>query len=570
MDMSNEEFAEELRKLREEPDNSIFARGVSRRNLLKASGLGAFALFLAACTNSSTGSDDSGGSGGAGSPASGTSPAASGSGGTPKPGGSITWAIDQDPVSLAVFGMTNTSNSYVTNLCYESLVDWDDQLNIIPALAESWDVKDNKTYTFHLRKGVKFHSGKEFTADDVVYSFHEQENPPPPGATNSQYPKIAKVVKEDDYTVTFNMSEPDGSVLGYCAWLSYSKIAPKDFYKTTNPGSHINGTGPYKLISYTPNDNVQLEKFDGYWRTGRPYIDKITMKVLADLQARVTALTSGTVDGALLDSDTAKTFEGNGDVRIVSGESPGFREIEIAIQGKGKPWDDVKVRQALNAATDRQKIIDNVYGGAALYSSKIPPSYGDWPLSQSELKSDYEKYDLDKAKQLMQEAGYANGFSVTMQALPDDYTQVAEVLKDLWKQINVDVKIQTLEIGTFADNQNKGAFEMQSTGRGMRGDPSGYMSDFDPAGSIYKVWFGGGAGYKNDTLTKLIHEGIGETNTAKRHELYKQMQEIVLTDFPVLPLVAVTQFLGVRNRLQGVIYNVDGSYRTLRTAWVDE
>lgn len=533
-------------------EDSTVGRELSRRGLLKASGLGAFALFLASCSDVNTSTGDSGNSG---------------SGGSPKKGGSLIWAMTQDPVTMAPFGITTTSTEQVHNLVYESLVDWDQKLNVVPALATSWDVKDNKTYVFHLRQGVTFHSGKPFTADDVKYSFETQAKPPAPGSVTSFLPKIASIDVIDPHTVQFNMKQADGTVLGYCAWLAYSFIVPKDFYTTNDAGSTADGTGRFKLDGYVPNDHVALSRNDKYWDPKYPYLDSITLKILPDLQSRVTALNSKTIDGADIDSDTALTLKNNADVQVLQGASAAFREIEISIKG-GKPWDDVRVRQAINFAIDRQKIIDNVYGGSAQYTSKIPPSYGDWPISQDDLKNKYEKFDLAKAKSLMKDAGFENGFSFTLQAIaqPADYTQIAEVVKEQLKQINIDVTVQSLDIGTFGQHNSAGTFDMQQTGRGMRGDPSGYFSDFDPTGSTYKAWFQGG--YTNDTMTQLISQGLAESDTTKRHAIYKQMQEIVLTEWPTMPIVAITAFQAVRKRVNGMYVAVDATYRGLRDVWV--
>lgn len=534
-------------------DNGTVSEGLSRRGLLQAGGLSAFALFLAACGGSAATTSSS------------TSAAASG---TPKRGGSLIWALQEDPVTMAPFGVTTTSTEQVHNLIYESLVDWDKDLNIIPALATSWEVKDNKTYVFHLRKGVTFHSGKPFTAADVKYSFEMQAKPPAPGSVTAFLPKIATVDVIDPYTVQFNMSQPDGSVLGYCAWLAYSFIVPNNFYTTNKAGSTADGTGAFKLDEYVPNDHLSLSRNEKYWNPKYPYLDSLTLKVLPDLQSTVTALQSKAIDGASIDSDTALTLKTNPDIQVQSGASAAFREMEISIKGDGKPWDDVRVRQAVNFAIDRDKIIQNVYGGNAEYTSKIPPSYGSWPISQSELKSTYEKFDLAKAQALMKNAGYEKGFSVTLQAIsePADYTQVAEVIKDQLKEINIDVTVQSIDIGTFGANNSAGNFEWQSTGRGMRGDPSGYFSDFDPTGSVYKAWFAGG--YKNDELTTLINQGIAESDLTKRMAIYKQLQEIVLTQWPTMPLVAVTNFQAVTKRVQGMYVAVDDTYRGLRQTWV--
>jgi peptide/nickel transport system substrate-binding protein len=463
--------------------------------------------------------------------------------------------------------MVNLSGMWVKNLIYESLVTWDEDLKVIPALAESWEVPNDTTYIFHLRKGVKFHGGEDLTAEDVKYSFDSQKSPPPPGTANNFYPKIKSVEIIDPMTVKLVMGQPDGTVLGYCALLQYSYICPKGMYEKINPSSQANGTGPFKLDQYVPNDHVALSKNHSYWNSALPHLDTVTLKVLGDMQSVVTGVTSGAIDGGFVDADSARILGSNKNITLQKKTTTAFRELEFTLHGKNEPWADVRVRQAINLAIDRSKIIKNVYAGEAQLSSKIPPSYGDWGISVAELAANYERFDVDKARALMKEAGLTSGFSVTAQTLnTPDIVQVAEVVAEQLKAINIQVSVQPLEIGVFAKNNAAGNFDWQFTSRGMRGDPSQYLSDFDPATSTFKAWFAGG--YDNKELTALIAQGLAETDTAKRHEIYRRAQQIVLTEWPLIPLVAPMQFQAVRNRVQGMALDVGGSVRFLPQAWV--
>lgn len=487
----------------------------------------------------------------------------------PKRGGRVTWGMTSDPTSVIPFGAVAGSNFEVTSLVYESLLGWDRRLNLRPALAESWQIPNSKTYVFKLRRGVKFHSGKELDADDVKYSLELQKTPPPPGAVTSFYPKIASVAAVDKYTVRVTMSEPDATMLGYLAWGRYSAIIPKGLYDRADLRTHADGTGPFKLEEYIPNDHTRLTRFKDYWRPDLPNLDEITLKVLLDEQARVAALRSGAIDGTQLTADTVAGLGGDPSLQALKGLTAVFREIEFTIKGGGKPWDNVKVRQAVNAAINRQAIIEKVYGGDAVYTSKIPQGYGPWPISQDALRLKWERYDLPKAKALMADAGFAGGFSVTMQSIahPADYTQNAEVVKEQLRLININVTVQPLEIGTFARNNGQGAFEWQSTGRGMRGDPSGFMADFDPTSSIDKAWYQGG--YDNKELTDLYFQGLHTPDQTKRLEIYRRLQEIVLTEWPALPLVNPMYYFVVRRRLHNMYVAYEATERGLIEAWVD-
>lgn len=526
---------------------------MTRRAALQLGGLAGFAMLMTACVPNST-------------------PAPSVSAGTKaKSGGSVIWAIKDDPVSLAPFGMTNLSGLFPKNLIYESLVNWDAEMNVIPALAETWEVVDDKTYIFHLRKGVKFHGGEDFTAADVKYSFDSQKNPPPPGGVNLEFPKIESIEIIDPFTVKFIMGQSDGTVIGYCAALTYSYICPEGMYDKLNPSNQTNGTGPFKLDEYVPNDHVTLVKNPDYWDSKLPYLDTVTLKVLKEIQSIVTGVTSGAVDGGFVDADSVAIFANNKNVVVQKKPSVAFREIHWSLKDTSVPWADVRVRQAVNFAIDRAKIIKNVYAGEADFSSKIPPSYGDWAIPDKELKSNYERFDVAKAKALMKSAGFEKGFSVTAQTIASgDYIPLSEAFAEQMKAINIDVTVQPLEIGIFGKNATVGNFEWSVTGRGMRGDPSGYLADFDPVTSTYKAWFGVNGGYKNDELTSLLAQGLEESDPKKRHELYLKMQKIVLTELPTVPLVAPMQFQIARKRVQNMPIDIGSTMRYLRSAWVSE
>lgn len=497
---------------------------------------------------------------------------ADGFGAKPKRGGSLTWAIPEDPVNLVPLGMTNTSNYWVSSLAYESLARYDKNMNIQPALAESWETPDDLTYIFHLRKGVKFHSGKPFGSDDVVYSLAMQKNPPAPGSVSAYYPKIANVEAVDQYTVKLTLSQPDTTVVGYFAWNVYSHIIPNGLYERIDPRTHEDGTGPFKVTEYVPNDHTTLARYTEYWDSSRPYLNKLTLKVLADEQTTIAALQSGAVDGSNnITSDGARSVAGFKALKVLKGLSAGFAEMEITVKGDGKPWDDVRVRQAVNKAINREDIIKKVYGGDAVYTSKIPAGYGTWAISPSTLKAKWEKYDLAGAKKLMAQAGVSQGFPVQLQSIssPASYTQTAQVIKAQLAKINIDVTVVPQEIATFGANNAKGNFQWQSTGRGFRGDPSEFFTDFDPAGSIYKAWYGSGTGYDSSQLMDLRGQAMTTTNTAKRKQIYTKMQELVLTEWPVIPLVNPMNFYVVRDRVQGMTVGYDTLLRGLITAWVN-
>jgi peptide/nickel transport system substrate-binding protein len=489
---------------------------------------------------------------------------------TPQKGGHVTWALEQDPVAMAPFGMILTSSWWGTEPMYEALLEWDSKLNLRPALAESYKVVSPTVVDWNIRKGVKFHDGSELTAADAAYSFGLQLNPPPPGSISvlGQVPKIKSVHAMGKYKLRMTLKTPDATLFGYMGWGRYSRIVPSNMYKKLNPVTQGNGTGPFKLVSYTQNDRVEYVRHPQYWKQGMPYLDALTLKVLTDEQARIAALRAGAIDGATVTPDSAKALQGDSNLQVLHGLTAAFRELQMTIKaGESKPWHDRRVRQAVNFAIDRQELIDKVYSGNGAFSGHIPPGYGPWPPSPDDLKTKYEKHDVAKAKQLMKDAGFEKGFSVTMTtfATPLDFQQVAALIKNQLKQINIDVNIVPQDAGTFAAANGKGTFDWDLTARGMRGDVNGYTAEFNPSNAIYRIWF---SGYKNVPLWRLVGNGQITLDQQKRLPLYKKLEDILLTELIEVPLVAVSKFQVVNKRLQDMYVSFTDANPGLRNAWV--
>jgi peptide/nickel transport system substrate-binding protein len=494
-------------------------------------------------------------------------------GGTPAAGatctGSITWALESDPANLIPFGGVSTSNMWGKEFMYDSLLEWDRDLQIQPALAESYEVAPDATsYTFTLRQGVLFHNGQEMTAKDVKYSFDTAPKPPPPGIEVAFLANIASVEVVDDYTVTITMSKPDPTIPGVVAWARYTPIVPEGSSDQINWLSEGIGTGPYRLVEFVPNDRVVYSCNEDYWKPGVPCIRDLTLKVLPDEQSRVAALRSGEIDGCTLTADVARTLENDESLQILEGLFAAPRVIQFNTT-EDVPWRDTRVRQAINLAIDRQEIIDNVYGGSAVLTGAIAPGYGEWPLSEDELREFYTP-NIEQAIALMEEAGFGSGFDVTLEAIaaPRDYTQIAEIVRERLRPLNINVTVQPLEIGTFATHIGDGTFQWASTGRGMRGDPSGFVVDFRSGTANHVKWFGDG--WSNEEIDALYDEALATSDQAQRLEAYKRIQQIIAEDVPNLYTVQPTKFQVANQRVEGMYVSYTDFNTGLRTACVTE
>jgi peptide/nickel transport system substrate-binding protein len=472
----------------------------------------------------------------------------------PPRGGKVTWALEQDPAHIAPFGGILTANHWGKAPMYESLIEWDSKLNERPALATSWKVVNPRTIDFTLRRGVRFHNGKEFTAADAKYSFDLQLNPPAPGsvAVLGQVPAIEGTEVRSRYVLRMRLRNPDARVFGYLAWNRYSAMVPEGMYGQVNAGREGIGTGPFRLLEYQPNSHLEFARYQNYWKKGLPYLDALSFKVLPDEQARVAALRAGAIDGGTFSADSARALGQNRNLKVLRGLTAAFRELQMTIKpGPRKPWHDIRVRQAVNFAINRQEIINRVYSGFGEYSGHVPPGYGPWPLTRDELRNRYEKHDLPKARALMRAAGVANGFTVEMTTFstPLDFSQAAAVIKAQLDRININVNIVAQEPGTFATNNGRGTFEWDLTARGMRGDVDGYMAEFNPSSTAYQAWY---PLYRNQRVWRLVGNGRITLDQKKRIPMYKEAQRLLMNDVVQVPLVAVSKFQVVRPRVQNM------------------
>ena len=484
-------------------------------------------------------------------------------------GGRLVFGLESDPVAVAPYGMAPGAAMWGKEHTYDSLAEFDKGLNIKPALAESWKV-DKKSITFNLRKGVKFHNGKELTADDVVYSVKMMKNPPPPGtaAVAANVPAtIIDATAVSKYVVRLNLSAPDARVLGFFAWQRYGPIVPEGLYDQINVSRNAIGTGPYRMIGFNPLDRVELEANKNFWKRGQPYMDAMTLKVITDEQARVAALRAGAIDGATLSVDTARSLRGDGNLQVLSNLNAAFRELQMSLKpGKNEPWADQRVRLAVNLAINRKQIIDTVYSGEAAYTSYVPPGYGPWPLSDAELKQKYAKFDLPAAKKLMADAGMSKGFSVTMTIVSlQDYPSVAALLVQQMKQLNIDLNIKATEIGTFAALYSAGNYDWFLNGRGMRGDVDGYVQEFHPASATFKIQT---PAYRNLKAWKYIGNGRIQLDEKKRLPMYKKAQQELWNNPIQMPLVAIRKYQVYNKRVQNMYVAFSDFNTGLRTAWL--
>jgi peptide/nickel transport system substrate-binding protein len=459
-----------------------------------------------------------------------------------------------DSTSLDPITTTEGEAFKVTENIFETLLQYGEQDTVVGSgLAEDWSVtEDGLTYTFKLRQGVKFHDGTDFNADAVVFNFNRWMN-----GNDEQFPYYSMfggykgdeghVIKEitavDEFTVQFVLTRPQAPFLKNIAMSPFAIASPAAIEKygedfRANPV----GTGPFKFVEWKQNDTITLEKNPDYWQVGLPKLNKVIFRVIPENTARLNALANGEIDvmDGLNNSDEA-TVLANDNLQVI--ERPSMNVGYIGLTNNRKPFDNKLVRQAINYAIDKQAIINAFYGGKALAAvNPMPPSIEGY----NDAIAPYP-FDLEKAKALLAEAGYADGFEMDLWAMPvarpymPEAMKVAEVIQASLAEIGVTAKIQSVDWATYLDKARKGEFDAFMLGwTGDNGDADNFIYTLLDKDSIGSNNY---ARYSNDELHDVLISAQTENDPAKRNELYKKAQEIVHDDAPWVPLVHSTPLL---------------------------
>ncbi|WP_027724723.1 ABC transporter substrate-binding protein [Tuberibacillus calidus] len=478
-----------------------------------------------------------------------------------------------DATSLDPAIVTDGESFAVTKNIYDTLVEYKGQTtDIEPALAESWDISpDGKTYTFHLRKGVKFHDGTDFNADAVVFNFDRWKNANDENKF-AYYPSmfggfgdksvIADVKALDDYTVQFTLRTPLAPFLKDLAMSPFAIASPTAIKKYGDKYGQAAavGTGPFKFKEWKSKDTITLVKNDDYWKKGEPQLDGVIFKVIPDNTARLNALKNGEID--LMDGvnpSDLKDIQGNKDLQIFY--RPPMNVGYLGMTVTKKPFDNPLVRQAVNYAVDKKAIIDAFFAGAA------DPAKNPMPPSISGYNDDVQPYDYnpEKAKELLKKAGFPNGFKTELWAMPNprpympEPSKIAVAIAHNLKDIGIDAEIKTFEWTTYLDKVKKGEAPMYMLGwTGDNGDADNFLYTLlstDAIGSNNNSF------YSNPELDKLLKEAQTLTDENKRNELYKQAQVIIHNDAPWVPLVHSKPALVGKSTIKGFAPHPTGSDR---------
>ncbi|MGE4412284.1 MAG: ABC transporter substrate-binding protein [Candidatus Caldatribacteriota bacterium] len=471
---------------------------------------------------------------------------------------------------------------------FEGLVEYESgSTEIKPCLAESWDISEDGTeITFHLRKGVKFHDGTDFNADAVVFSFERQYNPEHPYHQYGEwaywgymFSDIDRMEKIDDYTVKLVLSEPNASIMTSLAMFTVCIISPTNAEKYKEDAFRYPcGTGPFKFVEWVKDDHITLVANEDYWRE-RPKIDKLIFKVIPDPSARLLALEVGEIHG--MEYPNPADFErikANSNLVLLS--EPGMNIGYMAMNtgygyvdankngvkdddeplektpGYFEPLTKKEVRQAINMAIDKEAIVRDIYmGTASVAKNGMPP----FMLGYNDEIEDYP-YAPEKAKELLAEAGYPDGFEVTLHVMPVsrpymfDPPKIGEAIQSYLAAVGIKVNFYQVDWGTYLQETEAGMHQMCLLGwTGDNGDPDNFLNVLYGLNACSIGTAGNYAFYTNKTNQELLTQALRTYDVNKRAAYYKKAQELIHEDAGWVFLAHSNQNVVFRKNVEGFV-----------------
>jgi peptide/nickel transport system substrate-binding protein len=486
--------------------------------------------------------------------------------GNVKKGGTLTIAQELDPVTLDPHKSSNFSAVQAFEHVYESLTQYDDKLNVQPALAEKWEVSpDGKTYTFSLRKGVKWHDGTDFVAEDLKYWHERMMAAETVAPYKNWFDTIEKIEVVDNNTAKAILNKPYPPLLATFAALRGGAITKAGAAEKSNLATTAVGTGPFKLAEYVPQSHLRYVKNPDYWNKDLPYVDEMVMKIVTEEDARVAAVRAGQVDYAFLSQEGADRVKADQNVTVI--DSPKAWLTVAQINTSRKPFDDLRVRQALRMALDPKEIIQKAVSGAATPSGPVPTGHTDWFIKEGELK--YQKPDLEKAKALLAEAGATNlKFTILCSPQYPEFVSTALVMQDSFKKLGLDPQVQQLEWGTFVKQVNAPAFDydVQITARTFYPDPDHYLFPYFHSSAVNNP----NKSYKNPKVDELLDKGRTVADSAERHKLYFEVQKLLEDELPHFWFYSGVNIEALRKQVQGYVPSFTGRRIALKQTWLDK
>ncbi len=494
----------------------------------------------------------------------------------PQRGGTLVVTLDADPPTLNPELSVVNQTFWTADQVYETLVSYDAAFKPIPRLATSWSVSpDGKTYRFALARNIKWHDGVPFTSGDVQYTFGVF------GPKYSPYYKTVLAALEavetpDANTVVFRFSKPNGILLSLLGEPAFA-ILPRHLFEAgdprTNPANNRPvGTGPFKFKEWVRGDHLTLVRNDQYYQAGLPYLDQVIYRIIPNAASQEAALEQGEVSMVLatvLPND-ARRLRNTPGIKVVS-PSVLARIIGLWPNLRAEHLKQLRVREALSLAADRQRMVDEIaFGEGAVARGPIASTS---PYFDSSLPVIHR--DVAAANKLLDEAGLKRGadgtrFTVRLRhvASLDTFAKTAQILKENYADVGVRVDIIAAEVTTtltaiFVNSD----FDVAVYSAPMGPEPGLALTQYLSSQGLTKAFFSNAPGYQNLRVDQLIAESVATIDPTKRAAIYREIQRMIMVDLPVIPLWEPRFLTAYRTDFENVITQPDDRYINFTRTW---
>lgn len=461
----------------------------------------------------------------------------------------ISIAMKADPKTLDPQKSIDTMSNKSITLIYDTLLDLDENLNLKPNLAESWERLDDCNVVFHLKKGVKFHNGEELKAEDVKFTLERAASSP---QTLYLFKPITKVTVIDDYTVQVTTDKPFGALLNNLAAVQGGIVSKKAVLEYGDDYvNHPVGTGQYKLKEWLPGNRIVFEGFKDAYQ-GAPNFEELTYLTIPEVSNRMIALETGEVDVAfdigIMDKET---IENSNNLELVEVESPAL--LYLGFDQTNPIYQNKKLREAIAYAIDNQTFVDVVFRGSAIA--------GDSPLPKASpaYNGNVKKYnqDIEKAKKLLAEAGYPNGLDIELWCMDDGpRVDMCVIIQDQLKKIGINVEIKIFEFGAYVSKTALPNKELYFLSWNSSGD--GDVALYPLFHSSQHGAPGNRSFYSNKEVDKLLDKARVSVDEEERKSLYKEIQNILQEDLAIYALAYPKINLAKNKELKSLIFKKNG------------
>jgi peptide/nickel transport system substrate-binding protein len=452
-------------------------------------------------------------------------------------GGNLVVQVATEPPGLDLTASPATAiPAVVFYNVQESLVKVDRHGKIVPWLAERWHTADQRNYTFFLKKGVHFHNGREVKASDVKFVIERAMNPETKHPYPGYYAAIGDIVVKDDYTITFALKRPDANFLLNMA-RSGSVIYPREAVDTLK--SAPVGTGPFKVGEWVRGDHIVLVKNPEYHVKGLPRLDRVTYRFIPDPNAALAALKAGDIDAAMfgIGPEHVPDLQKDPRFQVIIGETT--NDVILAMNNSRKPYTDVRVRRAMTYAVDKKEVVKGaMFGLGRILGTNVDP-LNPYFVDMSNAMP----HDPAKARKLLAEAGYPNGFDTVLKVAPQYYYTVrtAEVLTSQLAKVGVKVKIEQIEWGQWLSRVWKEAdYDLTIIGHGEAWDVGNYANP--------KYYYR----YDSPKFQEVFKKSEITVDDKARRALYAELQKMLVEDAPAVWLYVHPRLAVTKKGVQGM------------------